>query len=172
MFTCGFAEKGRLGLFDDGADKKDVVLTFKEIESLSGNQMVCCFAGTNASFAITQKGKIFSWGENKNFIMGELSNDEKAKDKIDILPKPILLPINVSILGVGGCDLDIFKVYFLSNENTKLTYNIAKKVKITKLACGGTHSLALTNSGDILSWGFGKQVSQELKRVNLVKEKT
>jgi alpha-tubulin suppressor-like RCC1 family protein len=48
----------------------------------------------------------------------------------------------------------------LSSVNLKLAFNISKKVKLLKIACGGTHSLALTNSGDILSWGYGKLVSK------------
>ena len=34
----------------------------------------------------------------------------------------------------------------------------SKKFKISKIACGGTHTLALTDSGDILSWGYGSYV--------------
>jgi alpha-tubulin suppressor-like RCC1 family protein len=33
-----------------------------------------------------------------------------------------------------------------------------KRFKIFKIACGGTHTLALTESGDILSWGYGNYV--------------
>ncbi len=36
-------------------------------------------------------------------------------------------------------------------------YKISQKLKITKLACGATHSLGLTSSGDVLTWGFGAE---------------
>jgi alpha-tubulin suppressor-like RCC1 family protein len=31
-------------------------------------------------------------------------------------------------------------------------------IKIKKISCGGSHSLGLTRTGEIFSWGFGEEV--------------
>jgi len=99
-----------------------------------------------------------AWGENKNLVMGEIETEESKRNVIDLKYKPIELPINKYINKCYGTHIDLFSQYFLSSANTKLSYTISKKMKVKKIACGGTHSLAITNTGDMLSWGFGNQV--------------
>ena len=120
--------------------------------------MIQCTAGITSSFAITDKGKLYAWGENKNMVMGEIETSEAKRNVIDIIYEPLELPINKDFVKCAGSNLKLFEQYFKSSENTRLSYTISKKLRISKIACGGTHSLAITNTGDILSWGYGNYV--------------
>lgn len=50
---------------------------------------------------------------------------------------------------------DLYEAYFVTSNNLSQDFEISNKSKVIKIACGGTHTLALTSTGDILSWGYG-----------------
>ena len=45
--------------------------------------------------------------------------------------------------------------YFINSSIKSSNAEISLKCKLRKIACGGTHTLAITNTWDVLSWGFG-----------------
>ena len=88
-------------------------------------------AGTVHNIALTNDGKIFSWGSAQG---GQLGLSEKyltQKNLINFsISTPTLVPIN--------------------NNN-----NIEDQTKITKISCGEAHTIVLNSKKEVYSWGFG-----------------
>ncbi len=56
---------------------------------------------------------------------------------------------------ITGGIVDIYDAYFANSSNQSTDFELSIKSKIVKVACGGTHTIALTSTGDLLSWGYG-----------------
>ena len=88
--------------------------------------------GTMHNLALTEDGKVFSWGCLQGGQLGLSSdflinlNDKSNPDKNNYISNPTLIP------------------YFMDNN-----------IRISQISCGEAHSLALSNKGKIYSWGFG-----------------
>ena len=101
------------------------------IEEYNG-KIVSVSCGTLHSLALTDDGKIFSWGSyhggQLGFSSDFLTSQNKGKNSEQdlFLETPTLIP------------------YFSKNE-----------IKIQKISCGEAHSLALSDKGKVYSWGFG-----------------
>ena len=86
-------------------------------------------SGTVHNLSLTENGKVFSWGAAMG---GQLGHEEK---------------------------------YLIKNSNGKKNYYLSKptmistlddkKIVINKISCGEAHSMALSNTGSVYSWGFG-----------------
>ena len=88
--------------------------------------------GTMHNLALTEDGKIFSWGCLQGGQLG--------------LPSDYLLNTNKK--------LNSYNNFYLSNP-TLIPYFRDNNIKISQISCGEAHSLALNNKGNIYSWGFG-----------------
>jgi len=99
-FAMGYAYKGRLGSFSkEECDKKIYSLLPKQIRNLEGIQMIQLVVGNFHTLAISIKGKIYGWGENRNFVLGRLTeDDDHNRIKSEVIYDPIELPINKHIL--------------------------------------------------------------------------
>lgn len=96
----GYSFKGRLGnMPKDECDKKITSPLPRSIKELEGIQITQLIAGNFHSLAVSSKGKLFGWGENKNFVFGLVSEeDENRKVKSEIYYYPVDLPVNKSII--------------------------------------------------------------------------
>lgn len=95
----GYSHKGRLGCVDkDDCDKKEIFNLPMEIKDLVGIQITQVIVGNYHSLAISNKGKLYGWGENKCFILGDLSDDEKKRKRSEIVYSPKELKINKNLL--------------------------------------------------------------------------
>jgi alpha-tubulin suppressor-like RCC1 family protein len=99
-FSMGYSFKGRLGNFPkDECDKKIISPLPRSIKELEGIQITQVIAGNFHSLAVSSKGKLFGWGENKNFVFGLVSNeDEDRRGKAEVHYFPVDLPVNKSII--------------------------------------------------------------------------
>jgi alpha-tubulin suppressor-like RCC1 family protein len=163
-FAFGYSEKGRLGNFSQQeCEKKNIFTTPVEIKKLDGNQITQLIVGKFHTLAVNTKGKIYGWGENRNYVFG-ISKNEVEVGKTWKLPEifyyPEELHINKYIMNVNSEYENLYQTYFLSSVTLQLNSKISKKFKISKISCGGKFSIALTNTGDILSWGYGDDVRE------------
>ena len=102
----GYSYKGRLGsISQDECEKKNIITLPKNIKELEGIQITQLIVGNFHTLALSSKGKLFGWGENKNFVFGNLdvnpnpNQENSAKiHKSEILYYPTELPINKNIL--------------------------------------------------------------------------
>ena len=86
-------------------------------------------SGTVHNLALTEDGKVFSWGAAMG---GQLGLDEKFLIK----------------------NSNNKKNFYISKP-TLISSFVDKRISITKISCGEAHSIAMTNFGGLYSWGFG-----------------
>ena len=129
VYGVGNNEDGVLGL-DDLKIKsfKPLLIHFGEKDEYTKKiKEISC--GTVHNLALTLDGKIFSWGAAMG---GQLGHEEKIFMKSTI----------------GS------KNYYLSKP-TIISSFINKKININRISSGEAHSIALSNNGNVYSWGFG-----------------
>jgi alpha-tubulin suppressor-like RCC1 family protein len=86
-------------------------------------------AGTVHNIALTDDGKIFSWGSAQG---GQLGLSEKYLTQKNLKNFCISTPTLVSIYS-----------------------NIGEQTKITNISCGEAHTIVLNSKKEVYSWGFG-----------------
>ena len=100
----GYSHKGRLGsLSPDECEKKLIIFLPRPIKELEGIQITQLIVGNFHTLALSSKGKLYGWGENKNFVLGNLhiNNNQdfiRKNQKSEILYYPKELPLNKNIL--------------------------------------------------------------------------
>ncbi|KMT09131.1 hypothetical protein BVRB_6g132380 [Beta vulgaris subsp. vulgaris] len=117
LYTWGREEgDGRLGLGPGrGPDQAGGLSVPCKVEALPV-PVAAVACGGFFTMALTEEGKVWCWGANSNYELG-------TGDK------------------VGG-----WRPRLISS---------LEEVRIVQIACGGYHSLALTEDGKVLSWGHG-----------------
>ena len=128
VYAFGNNEDGVLGINDSKLKKYE----FTKINfGIYTNKIKEISAGTVHNLALTQDNKLFSWGSSQG---GQLGLPEKY-----LISQP-----------------NYQTSFFLSSPNQISIFSKSKKPEnIQKISCGEAHSLALTNNGEIYSWGFG-----------------
>eukprot|EP01124_Arcella_intermedia_P027838 TRINITY_DN5535_c0_g1_i1.p1 TRINITY_DN5535_c0_g1~~TRINITY_DN5535_c0_g1_i1.p1 ORF type:complete len:709 (-),score=152.40 TRINITY_DN5535_c0_g1_i1:15-2141(-) len=139
------------------------------VEGLSSTHVVKISAGYQHNIAIDDEGNVYSWGETLYGKLGRSLDPSKQRDEAG----KIHLPGNVPIVdGCAGGDHTILldgdgSIYTCgSNRDGQLGHGdddtdlvVPLKVRfstperITKISCGGDHSLVLNEDGEVHSWG-------------------
>ena len=100
---------------------------FHQISALAGDYIVKVAAGQHFSIALNLKGDIiFSWGRSDSGQLG-LSNKVPASYSCETTPKQVAFP------DVAGDHL-----------------------RFQDISCGGEHVVAMTDLGDVYTWGFNE----------------
>ena len=145
VYSWGYSDKGKLGHCQkaecDGLQKR---LFPVEIQELRDKKVTFLFAGINSSMVLTAKGELMGWGEGINCF-----DEKKMEEHIEY--KPVYMEASKTFGSVGrnkfGADI---------SAESKLT-NL--KVKISKVSCGYSHTLAVTNNFLVFVWGSGMEVA-------------
>uniref|UniRef100_A0A3Q3JYG5 RCC1-like domain-containing protein n=1 Tax=Monopterus albus TaxID=43700 RepID=A0A3Q3JYG5_MONAL len=117
----------------------------RQITALSNYvvKKVAVHSGGRHAMALTVDGKIFSWGEGDDGKLGHFSRMYHVKVNNDY----------------RNCD----KPRLIEALKTK---------RIRDIACGSSHSAAITSSGELYSWGLGEygsegcNIPQNIERLN------
>ena len=126
VYAFGSNEDGVLGLKNKTIKSyKPIKINFGEYDQKIKN----ISAGTVHNLALTNDGKIFSWGSAQG---GQLGLSEKFLITHKNFTK----------------NLYVYKPTIISPQ-------IFKNSEIIKISCGEAHSVVLTNNGEVYSWGFG-----------------
>ena len=107
---------------------KPLLIHFGEKDEYT-KKIVQISSGTIHNLALTDDGKIFSWGAAMG---GQLGHDEQFIKKIS----------------------NNQKNYCIAKPSL-ITSLIDKQIYIKKISCGEAHSVALAKNGNVYSWGFG-----------------
>ncbi|KAL6774315.1 hypothetical protein ACKKBG_A24525 [Auxenochlorella protothecoides x Auxenochlorella symbiontica] len=187
VFAWGASEDGQLGL-----DTRQDVPTPKVVEALLGTRFcgrqagrVPLIAGSRASVGIDVDGQVLAWGWNGRGTLGRGHREAKGAER----PQRVLglegrRVVQVALGGWHCLALDARgQVYaWGGNEYGQCGLEEGLKDVVTarpclqgmrfrRIAAGGMHSLALTDSGEIWIWGepwgdFSMTVSRRPRRID------
>ncbi|KAJ0088207.1 hypothetical protein Patl1_33075 [Pistacia atlantica] len=118
-------------------------------------------SGTHTA-AITESGELYTWGRDGRLGLGPGRLPSEGGG-LSIPPKVKALPVPVAAVSCGGFFTTVLarKGNFGIGESDKVggwrpkPIPSLEDVLIIQLASGGYHSLALTDEGKVLSWGYG-----------------
>lgn len=170
LYTWGREEgDGRLGLGPGrGPDQAGGLSVPTKVKALPVPVVAVCCGGF-FTMALTEEGRLWSWGANSNYELGR--GDKLGGWK----PQPIPSLENVSIKQIanGGYhslaltgDGEVLswghggsgQLGHATTQNEKVPRRIEAFAgdKITYIACGGSSSAAITDKGQLYMWGNSK----------------
>jgi alpha-tubulin suppressor-like RCC1 family protein len=173
VFAWGYNTDGELG--DGGTANSDVPVKLK---LPAGTRVTAIAAGGYDSLALTSTGAVFAWGYNTD---GELGNggtansDVPVKVKLPAGTKVTAIAAGGSLTGVGviiagpSHSLAVTSTGAVfawgyntdgelgnggtANSDVPVKVKLPAGTKVTAIAAGELHSLAVTSRGTVLAWG-------------------
>ncbi|XP_050295958.1 probable E3 ubiquitin-protein ligase HERC4 isoform X2 [Anthonomus grandis grandis] len=162
MYAWGSTINGELGL---GGIEDEHILTPRALDWYLANKVVECALGDNHTLFLTNEGKVYSCGNND---YGQLGHDQPRKR-----PQPVtgLDAYNITHVSCGAnhsVALNQWGQVFSwgSDYHGQLGQQLGENIQpvpkivrnlashhVVQLVCGQRHTVALTNSGEILTWG-------------------
>ncbi|KAA8589723.1 hypothetical protein FQN60_013088 [Etheostoma spectabile] len=137
VFVWGLNDKDQLGGLKGSKIK---VPSFSE--TLSALNVVQVAGGSKSLFAVTVEGKIYACGEATNGRLG-----------LGLSSGTIPIPRQITALS----NYVVKKVAVHSGGRHAMALTVDGKTKrIRDIACGSSHSAAITSSGELYSWGLGE----------------
>lgn len=171
VLSMGQGEAGQLGQGDEVMERKKPALVI----GLEGMELVQVVAGGMHSLALSKTGQVYSWGCNDEGALGRHATQD---DGDEFLAKEVDLPGNVCISQVSGGDSHSAA---LTTEGTVYAWGTYRDMsgqvglrpdgkksspmeilrvsndKVIKIASGNDHTVALTESGLVYTWGCADQ---------------
>ena len=163
VYSWGGNKYGKLGIGNNEVAWQFIPSKLKltEIKSIQ--------CGANHSLALNQKGEVFSWGSGES---GELGNNSTSNSSSPV--QVVFRKLSQKIVKIAaGAAHSLFltsKKHMLScgdnqyfqtgiksdaeSPHILIPTEIPDLSNIKKIACGDTHSLCLTESGNVFAWGY------------------
>ncbi|KAG7338234.1 regulator of chromosome condensation RCC1 repeat protein [Nitzschia inconspicua] len=147
--SWGAGHFGQLGL---GSDSLPFVKHPTVVESLLphvvGSPVVAVAAGHWHSMVVTQAGRVFAFGCNRN---GQCGSKQTKEPPTICSPKPVSFdsvpsPTNKATTTSSATSTS-------SSSSTSSTTPRRRLIKIERIAAGRSHSVALDQSGQVYCWG-------------------
>ncbi|CAM9177019.1 unnamed protein product [Ectocarpus sp. 12 AP-2014] len=181
VYMCGNGDCGQLGFGTEEMRDMDVKVP-RLLPGLSKHRVTAVTCGGIATAALTESGRVFTWGSSDDGGIGRLSGPD-APEQFPGEVKEGLEGATIIGLASGDCQtiaLDLSgKVYgwgcFKDKEGkqwfqapadkgSKACKGAAKRPivisglppHVADIKCGNSFCLALTMTGEVLSWGIGE----------------
>ncbi|XP_026166477.1 probable E3 ubiquitin-protein ligase HERC3 isoform X2 [Mastacembelus armatus] len=166
VYTWGQGSRGQLGLgegiFTDSSPQ--------QLRALSAMPLVQIAAGGEQSFALSVSGGVFSWGRNDcgQLGLGD-TTDRNTPTHVDYLNMKKTIHVSCGKDHTTILTKDGVVFTFGSGQYGQLGHNSFRDelrprivaelwgAKVTKIACGRYHTLVLTDSNRVYSFGHGEQ---------------
>ena len=161
VLAWGDNRYGQLG--DGKTAQSDVPVSVK---LPAGSNVTAIAAGGYHSLAVTSTGQVLAWGDNAH---GQLGDGKTAQSDVPVFVK---LPAETKMTAIAaGCYHSLAVTSTgqvlawgdnafgqLGNGSTTrsdvpVTVKLPAGSKVTAIAAGGYHSLAVTSTGQVLAWG-------------------
>jgi len=165
VWSWGQGSSGKLGHGDHESQ-----LLPKKVGALAGQCIVAVSAGDLHSLAITADGAVWSWGLGSS---GRLGHGDQQNQ---LLPKKIEAVAGQRVIAVSAGDLHSLAItadgavwswgyggHGQLGHGDEQTQPLPKKIeafagqRVVFVSAGTYHSLAITASGPVFSWGEGKR---------------
>ncbi|KAM9477012.1 putative E3 ubiquitin-protein ligase HERC3 isoform 2-T2 [Clarias gariepinus] len=167
LFTWGQNSSGQLGL----GKGKPSSLSPQPLKSLCGIPLAQISAGGDHSFALSLSGAVFGWGRNSAGQLGLGNTDDRHAPvcvKSLNLKKTVFISCgkdHTAVLTKGGLLFTFGSGRYGQLGHNSLRDELLPRVvaefwgsKVSQIACGGHHTLALVESSNtIYSFGCGAQ---------------
>lgn len=168
MYTWGKGEDGQLGI---GTKENQFIPTV--VHTLHNESIVTCALGMWHTMALTREGRVYVWGDTTYGQCGLGKQAQQAKSQpvpivipLDLLPRKILsLAAGSSHSGAIADDGSIWMwgngmygqlgVGEKENSPVPLCVRDLQHEKAIQITCGVNHTMILTESNDVYSWGAG-----------------
>jgi len=173
VLAWGYNADGELG--DGGTANSDVPV---KVKLPAGTKVTAVAAGGYYSLAVTSTGAVYAWGYNTDGELGEggtANSDVPVKVKLPAGTKVTAVAAGGFLYGVGeatvgpGHSLAVTStgaVYAwgyntdgelgdggTTNSDVPVKVKLPVGTKVTAVAAGELHSLAVTSTGTVLAWG-------------------
>jgi alpha-tubulin suppressor-like RCC1 family protein len=135
VYTCGWGAYGQLGHGSSADESSLLAVTFRDERGhpLQNLRIIKVASGDRHSLALTEDGRVYGFGSNEYGQLGlgpgtdETDGRKSTSSRDHIFPEPKLL-----------------------NQGA------LERRRIVRVACGERHSVALSDSGEVICWGYGK----------------
>jgi len=153
------------------AATKEVVHTPTLIESLAQFKIVMCAAGDNHFAVLSDQGRVYTWGMNNEGQLGHGTDAPFATVPVEVAD---LANKNIRMIAAGGnrtgAISDSGKLYIWgagskgeSGDGATRSHRkpnlvqafVGSAERVCQIAIGGSHVVAVTNAGDLYTWGDG-----------------
>ncbi|KAL9248146.1 hypothetical protein vseg_021502 [Gypsophila vaccaria] len=164
VFSWGWGDFGRLG----HGNSSDVFIPqpIKTLDSVKIKQIAC---GDSHCLAVTMAGEVMSWGRNQNGQLGlNTTEDSLIPQKIQTFQE---IPVKMVAAGAEhsaavtvagelyGWGWGRYGNLGLGDRNDRLVPERVAPIdgiKMTLVACGWRHTISVTDSGNIYTYGWSK----------------
>ncbi|XP_029379415.1 probable E3 ubiquitin-protein ligase HERC3 [Echeneis naucrates] len=166
VYTWGQDSRGQLGL----GRERPSANSPQHVKSLSAAPLVQIAAGGEQSFALSVSGAVFGWGRNDRGQLGlGDATDRNTPTPVDCLNKKKTIHISCGKDHTAIFTKDGAVFTFGSGQHGQLGHNSFRDelrprlvaellgAKVTKISCGRHHTLVLTDSMKIYSFGCSEQ---------------
>ncbi len=162
VLAWGYNGYGELG--DGSTTQSDVPV---KVKLPAGTKVTAVAAGGFHSLAVTSTGQVLAWGDSSN---GQLGDGKTTQSDV---PVTVKLPAGTKVTAVAaGCFHSLavtstgqvlawgYNGYGELGDGTTtqshvpVTVKLPAGTKVTAAAAGGSHSLAVTSTGQVLAWGY------------------
>ncbi|KAH9318592.1 hypothetical protein KI387_020361, partial [Taxus chinensis] len=184
VYVWGSNFSGQLGL---GKNAPKKVCIANEIEPLNGLQIKTIALGSEHSLALTEDGKVLSWGQGENGRLGHgyQSSMFKFLEVSSVYSPKLIKPmerVKICRIAAGlthSACIDEYgavftfgqgRMYQLGLGHTKdssLPSHVKDLPFVQKVACGGYHTCVVTRNGDVYTWGSSENGCLGLGSQNL-----
>ena len=163
LYAWGANSGGQLG--DGTTTNRDIPV---KVKLPKRTKVTLIGAGEGHSLARTSTGKVLAWGDNTDGALGDGTTTGS------LTPVRVKLPKRTKLRGLfGGCAESLAltaKGHVLAwgdngagqlgdgtttSSDTPVRVKLPTGTKVTAVAAGCSHNLALTAKGHVLAWGFG-----------------
>ncbi|XP_023713900.1 E3 ubiquitin-protein ligase HERC2 [Cryptotermes secundus] len=166
VFVWGLNDKDQLGGLKGSKVKLPVYS-----EALSALKPVLIAGGSKSLFIVSLEGKLYSCGEGTNGRLGlGHNNNVSVPRQITALSQYVVKKVAVHSGGKHAMALTLDGKVFSwgEGEDGKLGHNSRlsldkprlieslKSKRIRDIACGSSHSAAITSNGELYTWGLGE----------------
>ncbi|PWA22073.1 hypothetical protein CCH79_00010338 [Gambusia affinis] len=164
VFACGGNGEGQLGLGD--CEERTAFQKIGFFQAHGPIKMLA--AGSNTSAALTEGGKLFMWGENSEGQIGLGKRSQATRPMEVSVGRPVSW-VSCGYYHSALVTADGALFTFGERDSGKLglrperlaRHRVPQRVQsitesVLQVACGGSHTVALTDSGGVYSFGLGQ----------------